>query len=378
MSSSPPAPLRIALVSDRYHPSAGEIEDHVAGLAASLAAVGMAVTVLTHRLDGDAGEREEAAGVTVRRFLPILPTHHRMASPALARHLATSGDRYDLVHVHGHESTPAALAARSWAGPLVVTPHHHIATESRLRAVLDLPHRSAGRHLLDRAAAVVCTSATERRALLRSFPSTHDRAVVVTHGVDRDRLLATPPAGRADHRAPVLVAGRLDAYRRVDTVVSAMALLRPDHHLDICGDGPERDALEDQAARLGIADAVTFHGPVPDDALVRSIVSAACVVSLAAHETPGTVLLQAAAAGSPIVASAIDGHVEARHRAGDLVTLVPPDAGVRTVAGAIRAAAGGPRRPVELPSWSDVAVSTADVYRRVLARSPRSRLAIPA
>jgi glycosyltransferase involved in cell wall biosynthesis len=92
-------------------------------------------------------------------------------------------------------------------------------------------------------------------------------STVIPELIDYDQLWALgnhhPRLGRsADRTWRVAYVGRLIRAKGVDLLLDAVARLAPlvRIHLHIAGDGPERAALERQAARLGVADRVTFHG----------------------------------------------------------------------------------------------------------------------
>ena len=106
-------------------------------------------------------------------------------------------------------------------------------------------------------------------AMRGGFPSLVDRLRprVIYNGVDPAGFL--PPATRTPTRR-IVVVGRLEWEKGVDLALQAFALLRPhvpQARLRIVGDGSEREALQEQAERLGVREAVEFTGPtrrVPD------------------------------------------------------------------------------------------------------------------
>ncbi|MFN8041622.1 MAG: glycosyltransferase family 4 protein [Acidimicrobiales bacterium] len=361
---------RIALVTSRYWPSFGGIQSHVQALAEHLVGAGHEVTVLTHDLDGDDPEHDVLNGVRVRRFLPLVPSEHLLLAPALGAHLASSRSSYDLVHAHGYHDTPAALVMRSWEGPYVFTPHFHGSSASRLRSALHVPYRRVGRRIVHHARRVVCVTPSEREAFLRWFPTAVDKTDVISNGVDVDRLRAAAPRDPEPCGRRLLVtAGRLEAYKRVDRVVDAMAHLGDRFVLEVCGDGPERAALEQRAARAGLGHAVRFRGRVSDADLASTISSAAALVSMSEHEAQGIVLLEAAAAGTRSVASHIPAHADVAATTG-ATHLVPADAEPHHLAGTIADAAGRPRATAAVASWPDVAARTARLYEDVLRTHP--------
>jgi glycosyltransferase involved in cell wall biosynthesis len=107
-------------------------------------------------------------------------------------------------------------------------------------------------------------------------------------------------------------------------------------------------------------------GRLPDAELASMVRSADAVVTLSTHEAQGIVLLEALAAGTGVVASDIAAHADVAIDSSGAVRLVPVDADASVVAGAVESVAARrwPERPV--PSWSDVAARTGDLYRAVL------------
>jgi glycosyltransferase involved in cell wall biosynthesis len=106
-----------------------------------------------------------------------------------------------------------------------------------------------------------------------SYGVAPERIFVTRNSPDTDAMSLTEAALRASESPPqrgphrLLHVGRLVAEKRVNLLLDAMLRVRkeiPEAELVIVGDGPERDAFEKQAARLGVADAVRFVGPVYD------------------------------------------------------------------------------------------------------------------
>jgi phosphatidylinositol alpha-mannosyltransferase len=109
-----------------------------------------------------------------------------------------------------------------------------------------------------------------------------------------------------------------------------MAQLRalvPGTRLVVVGDGPQRDEAVRQAAELGLRNRVRFVGYVSDEDLPGYFAGADAFCSPAlGGEALGIVLLEAMAAGAPIVASDIPGYDETVRRDQDGVLVPPGDA----------------------------------------------------
>ena len=139
----------------------------------------------------------------------------------------------------------------------------------------------------------------------------HDELVeVVPPGIDAQ----FQPGGVRSATPLVLGVGRLVPVKRFDRLIRAVVAARrsaPDLELVLVGTGPERTALEQLVEQLDAGAYVRFAGRVDDDALVDLYRSAWMVASSSVREGWGMTLTEAAACGTPAVASRIPGHVDA-------------------------------------------------------------------
>jgi glycosyltransferase involved in cell wall biosynthesis len=357
--------VRIGVVTNAYHPDIGGVETHVRRLCAALVAAGDEIEVLTQHATGSVDELD---GVLVRRFpLTVAASNYRF-SAGLWRWLSRHAHRYDVLHAHSYHSVAALPAALTNRTPLVFTPHYHGTGHSRLRSALHPVYRPVGRRIVNRASRLICVTRAERELLIGHFPEAADRTVVIPNGTDP---LRRPDAPVTEPGRGILCVGRLERYKRVDRVIRAMALLPADHRLDVVGSGPARDELEQFARRLGLGeDRVCFHGRLGEQAFAARMAGAAAAVSASAHEAFGMAVADAVTAGLPTVASFIPAHRELAVMAGSGVPLwlVNPDDEV-ALADALRVAAAAERPAYgqyPLPTWSDVVLSTREVYADVV------------
>ena len=225
---------------------------------------------------------------------------------------------------------------------------------------------------------VICVSENERRAGLAAGVCTAERSVVIRNAVD---VRAAPSRARSgDPPVQVVSVGRLAAPKDFSTLVAAMARLPEGRaHLRVFGDGPLRSELEAQTRALGIDGAVEFAGEVPD---ARPHLEDADVFVLASlSEGMPVSVLEAMAAGLPVVASAVDG-LEEVVVDGKTGFLTPPGDAAALAARlgqlvddpSLRSAFGeaGRARAEEyfsLPAWRDAHFS---LYRSLLAARNRS------
>lgn len=360
--------LRIALVAPRYSPYIGGVETHVARVAAGLATRGHVVEVLTQAHRRDLARREEIDGVIVRRFPVPLSARTYAFAPSLWAYLARHHGCYDIVHAHHYHALPALGAALTGCRPLVFTPHYHGAGHSRLRALLHVPYRHAGRRIFARARRVICNSEAEAALVCHDFPAVAGRLHVVYPGVDGAAFRCAKPYDET--RTVILSVGRLEAYKNVHRAIAALPLLPDSFVLRVVGEGPARPALQDLTERLGVEERVEFLGRVDDGVLHRWLRTAAVYVSLSGHEAFGLSVVEALAAGARVLASDIPAYREiARMVPAPVMMLTPLDSDPATLAAAIRALAA--RAPIEttwpgLASWDDVTGRTEQIYDELL------------
>jgi len=155
----------------------------------------------------------------------------------------------------------------------------------------------------------VVSRTMEARAL--SLGAKQEKLQTLSMGVETSALF-TPGAvsGRVENQ--VLFVGRLVEKKGCTYLLGAMPeILRrhPDTRLEIVGGGPEKEALQQQADRLGVAHAVTFHGTVINTELpelyrrATVFVAPSIVTAQGDQEGLGLVLVEALGCECPVVAS---------------------------------------------------------------------------
>ena len=150
----------------------------------------------------------------------------------------------------------------------------------------------------------------------------HADVRVIENGLDLAALAAAVPMP-LDGPAPIVVTARLEDYKRVNILLEAFAHVlraRPETGLVLLGDGPQRAALEAQAATLGIAAAVQFLGFRSD--VPRWLAAGRLFLSASAVEGQPNAVMEAAATGLPLILSDIAPHrdtfgANARYVAGE-------------------------------------------------------------
>lgn len=150
----------------------------------------------------------------------------------------------------------------------------------------------------------------ECRRLFANAQNTANR-VRTFNGLDAEALYHPPRLAPRLQPGPygdyVLSVGRIEAVKRVDLLVAAMAAVDSPVRLLVVGDGTQRANVERAAADAGVTDRVTFLGALGDDRLVELYRDALAVLYPPFDEDFGYVTLEAFLARKPVVTASDSG-----------------------------------------------------------------------
>jgi glycosyltransferase involved in cell wall biosynthesis len=290
----------------------GGAETLLAHLAAGAPAAGLELSV-GYLLERDGSPA--AAALRARGIEPRLVGVRSLVAPAdlrrVRRHVAAAAP--DVLHTHlGYADLMGGLAARSLRLPAVATIHvMERSSGARERAkdeLMALARRRCARR-------VICVSECARRWYLATGWDAPERVVVVPNGVAANAATSAAPStrarlGLAPEDLVVAMAAVLREGKGHDVAIAAVRVLRaqfPSVRLLVLGDGPERARIARLAAPL--SDAVVLAGHRDDVPVL--LAAADVLVHPTAHDALPSAVLEAMAAGVPVVASAVGGIPEA-------------------------------------------------------------------
>jgi glycosyltransferase involved in cell wall biosynthesis len=216
--------------------------------------------------------------------------------------------RPDIVHLNSSKvGLLGRVAARLTRVPVCIFTAHGWAFSAAGSRTGSL-YRRADRLVKPLATSIICVCDADRRAGLAAGTCDESRTVVIHNAVET----GPPPERTARETGPVEIVGvgRLAEQKDFATLISALALLPArSARLRVLGEGPLRESLEAQIAAEGLGEAIELVGEVTD---VRSQLARADIFALTSRwEGLPLSVLEAMAAGLPVVASAIDGVPEA-------------------------------------------------------------------
>ncbi|CAN5705016.1 glycosyltransferase family 4 protein [soil metagenome] len=370
--------MRIAIVCPYAWDRFGGVQTHVRAQAATLRDRGHDVTVIAPRTwlkpkpPGDLDQVDEA--VRVGRAVSI-PANGSIAPIAFGP-VAAAGVRRTLADLrpdvaHLHEPlipSLSGLALLNAHAPCVGT--FHASSETSMAYWTARPFLKGA---IGRLRVRIVVSDAARDLIGRYFPGDYEQ---IPNGVEVARYATAPPVDLGAGRT-VLFLGRFERRKGLEVLIQAMTRLRDlETKLVIVGTGPEERACRALAARLDVD--VQFIGGVHDDlkaGIFRSA-DAYCAPALGG-ESFGIVLIEAMAAGTPVVCSDLPGF---RAVAEDVALLVPPgDSGrladalreVLTDEGRARRMSESGRSVADRFDWPRLAERLEDVYVRAIAAPGR-------
>ncbi len=360
--------VRIGIVCPYSLTVPGGVQGQVLGLARALRELGHDTRVLAP-CDGpppDAGVTPLGDSLPTAvngSVAPLAPD----VSAQLRTIRALRDEAFDVVHLHEPlcpGPTQTALVFKSQ--PLVGTFH---AAES------NAPYRWLNPVARWMAAKLDLRAAVSADARALAYESIGGRYEIVFNGVETGAIAGAPPWSEGDQPPTILFVGRHEPRKGLAVLLAAMRDLPRHVRLWVAGDGPETAILR---AEVAGDPRIEWLGRISDDEKARRLRGAdvLCAPSLRG-ESFGVVLLEAMAAGTPVVASDLSGYSNVA-RAGRDALLVPP--GDRdALAAALERVLGDPELAKQLVasgeeraasfSMPQLAEVYLGLYQRVIAKA---------
>jgi phosphatidylinositol alpha-mannosyltransferase len=293
--------VRIGVVCPYSLGTPGGVQNHVRDLAEALLAVGHEVSVLAPVDDTDAVppyvvSSGRAVGVPYNGSVARVTFGPRTA--ARVKNWLAEGD-FDVVHVH-EPMTPSASIIALWSadGPFVATFHTWQVRSRAMSAAAGLL-----RPALEKIDARIAVSENARSMMVQHIGG---EAVVIPNGLSVDRFHGAPRPQWQGDDGTISFLGRMDEPRKgLDVLLKAVPALvaeRPGLKVVVAGAGQADEARRSLPA--GCRGNVLFVGAIDDRA--RADMLAGSDLYIAPHlggESFGIVLLEAMAAGAPVLAS---------------------------------------------------------------------------
>jgi phosphatidyl-myo-inositol alpha-mannosyltransferase len=373
--------LKIALVTPYDYPYPGGVTRHIANLDRVFRQWGHEVWVLAASSEDEDNLEDNVlkvaggvfplqAGGSVSR-ISLSPRQYRRVKDILRE------KNFDVVHLH--EPLMPAL-------PLVVLRHSQAVNVGTFHAYRETSHPGYiyGHHLLqpffDRLDGRIAVSEAARDAVYRYFPGDYS---IIPNGIDyaRFNIPAEPLPRYSGGHPSILFLGRLEKRKGFEFLLEAFGrvrLLMPDAQLLVTGafGKEDKEPFVREARRQGIH-GVHFIGYVSEEDKPRYFrtCDVVCVPSIR-NESFGIILLEAMAAGKPLVASDIPGYRSVLTNDKEGLLVEPGDSQalahalitlLRTPEARARMGREGLRTALNF-TWEKVGVRVLDYYSELIER----------
>jgi phosphatidyl-myo-inositol alpha-mannosyltransferase len=368
--------MKIGLVTPYVYPLPGGVNAHVRFLYENLRQNGHDVRIIT----SSHGLQRSSEGDVIRIGKGFsMPSNGSVGtitlSPRYVSQVQTVLDRerFDLLHFHEPFVPFLSLVVLRQSTSVNVATFHAYAGFS---PAMELGKQTLGPYA-KRLHGRIAVSAAARHFIDRFFPGDYK---VIPNGVDLGRLQRAVPIARwQDGTANILFVGRLEDRKGLPHLLKAFRLIRrsgTDARLLVVGSGPQEREARRYVMTRGLGN-VEFLGRVTDEEKAQLFRTADIYVSPATgRESFGIVLLEAMAAGAPIVCSDIHGYKGVVQRGRQAILTPPGDQ--KALAAAItqllddpalraRMGAAGRERAAQF-SWESVTAKVIDYYGFVIRR----------
>ncbi len=366
--------LRIGLLCPYSLTTPGGVQGQVMGLARALRKMGHEVRVLGP-CDGAPPDTfvtpigESLPTVANGSIAPLAPD----PSAALRTIRVLRDEQFDVLHIHEPLTPGASITALVMrTAPIVAT--FHAAGESLSYKYLSAPLKGF-------ASAIDHRVAVSKDAVLLAQRYIGGDYQILPNGVELDRFIASSQNASITHgdssliRRSIFFCGRHEPRKGLEVLLQAHATLPDNVDLWIASEGPETERLKREWAGDS---RIMWLGRISDAEKAKRLSQADvfCAPSLGG-ESFGVVLIEAMAAATPIVASALDGYMNVATHEIDALLVEPNDPAALEVALrrilldqelAHRLVHRGQERATGF-SMVQLASTYVDIYRRVIAES---------
>lgn len=299
----------IIQVSAYYPPHLGGQENAVHELARQLANVGYRVQVLTSAVGSAETGTKSEDGISVRRLRGLV-FGHAPIMPAFPVELFRTAKPDTIVHLHiGQAFTPEMVWLVSKLRHFKYIAELHIDFEPSGPAGVLLPlyKRLVLKRVLQSAASIITLN---DRALhtVREYYGYTGRVEIMHNGISEAYFTINRPPLKPEPPQPLrlLFVGRLSKQKNLPTLMKALAMTKRKVHLDLVGDGEEREAVKRAIRNCGLTN-VSMHGRQGQAEVMKFYKTCDALIMPSLYEAQPLVLLEALAARIPIIGTSVIG-----------------------------------------------------------------------
>jgi glycogen(starch) synthase len=377
--------MKILLAPSAYYPSLGGVEELTSKLAKTYVHAGHHVNVVTNRWPFNQIRSEKVDGISVLRIPFRLPERNlsslirfvTLGWLSLIDILVFSiSFRPDIVHVICCSSNLPYMSVlcRALSIPIVVTSQGEIGMDAAglYKSDAYVP-RHFSKFVRESSWVTACSAAT--RTELLEYSST-TRCTVVHNGIDQIEFESKYANPRGEKSRPYVFAmGRHVHQKGFDVLIRAWKELNfQTHDLIIGGSGNDTEVLQELITELKLDEAVHLVGRLDRNGVVSHLQHATCFVLPSRHEPFGIVVLEAMAARTPVIATAVGGvpefvtdGVNGRLVPGDNVIAIAQALQELIINGASDTQINAGHTTAVAHDWSSIATEYLNIYAKCIS-----------
>ncbi len=375
--------MKIALVSPYDFSYPGGVVHHITSLEYYFTRMGHAVKIIAPASSPVTGYGDRFIAIGKPRPIPASGSIARITiSFALTDKVreVLEKEKFDIIHLHEPLVPTLCTTVLRLSRSVNIGTFHATESQPSYRWTKPLMVNGYYKKWFERLHGRIAVSPPALNFINKHFPSTYS---IIPNGIDVEHFSPRVPPFEEyrDGKINLLFVGRIEKRKGLEYLLKAYKLIKPDCpecRLIVVGPGTRlRNKYEKDVIESGLPD-VVFTGSVSYDALARYYSTADIFCAPATgHESFGIVLLEAMAAGKPVVASSISGYASVISHGIDGI-LVPPKQEVslaRALADLMRDSAlrqqlgeKGRVRSADF-SWEQVSNRVMEYYTRVLLSS---------
>jgi len=313
----------------RYPPAPGGAETVVKAYSEGLATKGHNVEVITTDLYTETPfvKREmpsEVSGIPVSRHsaFTISGEAHYVLAPGMIKSFLSK--KADIIHTHSYgyfQNHAGWIREKLQSTPWVITPHFHPSWSmwggSKRRTLRDFYDSKIGKSTMEAADLITCVSNHEKEVLVKEIGLKDDNIKIIYNGIHWDDWNERPDKRIFRDKYPqisdkfVIFAGRLATNKGLTNLVEAMSI-GSSNKFDLVVMGADM-GLGKELDALALSHNVKMHrlGHVDDEVYRSALATAEVLVLPSEYEAFGIVLLEAAAANTPVIGTRVGGIPEA-------------------------------------------------------------------
>ena len=357
-------------------------------LSKHLAERGHDVTIFTTDFKLDKEYIKSLDGVHVFPFHCIANIGMMLFSPEMKRQLKEEMENFDIIHMHifrSYQNIVTYHYARKYSIPYVLQARGSLPRLKMKRHLKKLYDMVWGYKVLRDASKVIFSSKIEHKETEQDFIIVKDKVEFIPNGTDLLEY-SLPKKGNfrrkysiKDKDKVILFLGRIHEIKGIDLLVNSFSKLSKvlDNTILVFV-GPDDgylSSLKDLVGKLGIAERVTFAGPLFGVEKLQAYVDSDIVVLPSRYESFGNTALESCACGTPVIVTCNCGVKEwissdvgrvvnfDENRLADAIFEILSNEKLRK-----RLGANGSRLVEEEFSWDKIARKTENLYETVLAK----------